>query len=226
MISLAEPRAEGGKAPLHFAPGFIFEPFGWVTGWLQAAVEAEPSLLASICSLTHQRMHLIGLALAHLDKQSDLTHLLLFGRARDILDRALGRRPRGLKRVFSNLFGGVLSPDGYRRLVDLLEDPVAFKFLAHSAYVDDDELETLASIPAALRPAIIPSPNSTPRGRIADGLRFLVTRGAAANFDALVNELKSCRQPKQLSTQVRKAGRRSPASDGNASSEDRTFAPS
>ena len=205
MTNLAEPWSEGSKARLHFAPGFIFEPFGWVTGWLKAVVEAEPRLLASICSLTHQRMHLIALALAHLDtNQKDLTHLLLFGRARDILDRALGRRPKGLKHVFSKLFGGVLSPDGYRRLVDLLEDPVAFKFLAHSAYIDDEELRTLASIPAALRPAIIPSPNSTPKGRIADGLRFLVMRGAAPSFDALVNQLKSCRQPKQFSTQVGK----------------------
>lgn len=54
------------KSPL-FTPGFLFEPLGWIMDWLKAVVQSDPTLLTDISSLTAQRMHLIGLALAHVD---------------------------------------------------------------------------------------------------------------------------------------------------------------
>jgi len=185
--------------------GFLFEPFGWMMKWLGGAVESDPALLTDICSITRQRMHLIGLALAHLDccVQQESARLLLRGRARDILDCVLGRRPRGLKRALSNLSLEVLSPEGYRRLVELLDDPASFKLLAHAPLIDDDDLERFASIPVALR-SLVTSSASMPGGRLSDGLRFLVMRGVASSYDALVDELKSFQQLQQLSAHVRR----------------------
>lgn len=189
----------------HFSPGFLFSPFGWVKDWMTGAIASQPSLLADICSISHSRMHLIALALSHLVKpiQHDLAPLLLRGRVRDVLDRTLGRRPRGLKRALNNLSADVLSPEGYRRLVSLLDDPIASKFLAHAVFIDDDDLESVASIPVALRPAIISSASSSPRGKLAGALHFLVRRGAAASFDSLVDQLSTCRQPDQVSARIR-----------------------
>lgn len=185
--------------------GFLFSPLGWVRDWAAAAVATEPSLLADICGITRTRMHLIALALSHLEsaQHCDMALCLTRGRARDILDRTLGRRPKGLKRAINNLSADVLSPEGYRRLVSLLDDPIASKCLGHAAFFDDDDLQTLASIPVALRPAIIPSGQAFPRGRIADGLHFLVMRGAAPDFETLVEELRTCRQPGQLSARIK-----------------------
>jgi len=194
-----------GPASRPFTSGFLFSPIGWLKDWAEAAIAEEPALLVDLCAITHSRMHLIALALSHLEiaQQCDMAPLLLRGRARDILDRALGCRPRGLKRALSNLSADVLSPEGYRRLVSLLDDPIASKYLAHATFIDDDDLQTLGSIPIALRPAIIPSGQASPRGRIADGLHFLVMRGAAPDFETLVDELRTCRQPGQLSARIK-----------------------
>lgn len=205
MPNVTERCHDSSPKHLFFAPGFLFEPLGWVMNWLKEAVQSEPDLLADIYSLTRQRVHLIGLALAHLDSiaQHEMAHLLLRGRARDILDGALGRRPRGLKRALNNLLPEVLSPEGYRRLVELLDDPVSFRFLAHATLVDDDDLAKLADIPVVLRSALIPFWEVL-SGKVASGLQYLVARGVASSFDTLVHELTSCRQPQQLSAHIKK----------------------
>ena len=48
-------------------PGFLLAPFGWAAEPLTAMVQAEPSLLADLFGISRPRMHLIALALAHLD---------------------------------------------------------------------------------------------------------------------------------------------------------------
>jgi hypothetical protein len=48
-------------------PGFLLAPLGWLTQWLIETAESESALLATIYSLSPQRMHLIALALAHRD---------------------------------------------------------------------------------------------------------------------------------------------------------------
>lgn len=195
---------EGVKSPL-FAPGFLFERLDWMVDWLKGAIQSDPALLTDIYSLTAQRTHLIGLALAHIDaaEQSEMTSLLLRGRTRDILDAALGHRPRGLKRALSNICPDVLSPDGYRNLVKVLDDPVSFRFVAHSTLIDDDDLKKLAGIPAGLRPVLAPFWEEL-RGDVASGLEFLVTRNAASSFESLVCDLKSLRQPQQISAHIKK----------------------
>lgn len=51
-------------------PGFLFEPFGWAAGTLTAIVMARPSLLSDLISIDSKRMHLIALALAHLNDEA------------------------------------------------------------------------------------------------------------------------------------------------------------
>jgi hypothetical protein len=67
MTDAAETCAVASKRT-RFPPGFLLAPFGWATEWLAAAVEAEPPLLAELYFLSRRRMHLIALALAHLDE--------------------------------------------------------------------------------------------------------------------------------------------------------------
>ena len=45
-------REEDSKLAL-FAPGFLFEPLGWIMDWLKGAVQSDPTLLADVYSLTH-----------------------------------------------------------------------------------------------------------------------------------------------------------------------------
>lgn len=204
MTNAAYLDGAGDERPLAL-PGFLFAPFGWAIDWLAAAVEAEPPLLAEIYPLSRRRMHLIALALAHLDPGVDqrISHLLLRGSEHEILERFLGRKPNGLKRALNNLQPHVLSPDGYRRLVDLLDDPASAKALSHAVLIDDDDLKALADIPVALRPAAIPMTKSTRLSGLADGLQLLVSRGAASSFEALIADLQPLRQPPQLSAHIR-----------------------
>jgi hypothetical protein len=49
------------------SPGFLLSPFGWAAEPLAAMVNAEPALLADLFEMSRARMHLIALALAHLE---------------------------------------------------------------------------------------------------------------------------------------------------------------
>jgi hypothetical protein len=115
--------------------------------------------------------------------------------------------------VLANLQPDVLAPEGYRRLIELLGDAAGAKFLAHAKRIDDDDIRMVADIPAALREVVIPiatSSAATTRG-LSDGLNFLVGRGLAPSFEALVAELQSLRQPQQLSAHLRKLVWRQPS---------------
>lgn len=91
MTNVVKLRAEESVPPPHFAPGILFERLGWIVDWIKEAVQSDPTLLIDVYSLTAQRVHLIGLALAHTEaaEQRRLAPLLLRGRTRDILDTGL-----------------------------------------------------------------------------------------------------------------------------------------
>jgi hypothetical protein len=174
-------------------PGFLLAPFGWAAEPLTAMVQAEPSLLADLFGISRPRMHLIALALAHLDPQEtpEIGPLLVRGSVRQVLDRVLAQRPAGFKRVLSHLPGAVLQRENYLRLVGLLEDPEAAKVLHHADKIDDAAVRVLADLPQPLRlplTAAVPGWSDKLDG-LADGLRFLVSRGVAPSFDEVVADL-------------------------------------
>jgi hypothetical protein len=65
-------------------PGFLISPFGWAAEPLAAMVNAEPTLLADLFEISRSRMHLIALALAHLEppQPPEIGRLLTHGSAR------------------------------------------------------------------------------------------------------------------------------------------------
>lgn len=145
MMNIGDTRKDPPKTRI--LQGALFEPLGWTRDRLAAAADSEPDLLRDICSLSSQRMHLIAFSLAHLDgpQGSEMMRFLLRERAVKVFDCTLGRRPRGLKRALGKLFDlEVLTPEGYHRLVDLLDDPDGFKFLAHADCFGEGELQDLA----------------------------------------------------------------------------------
>ena len=65
-------------ATVRHTPGYLLAPFGWASDALAEMVEIEPTLLSCLFELDRKRMHLIALALAHLNKVSpDLGRLLV-----------------------------------------------------------------------------------------------------------------------------------------------------
>ena len=183
-------------------PGFLLAPFGWAAEPLPAMVQAEPSLLADLFAISRPRMHLIALALAHLETTvpPEIGALLVRGSVRQVLDRVLAQRPVGIKRVLDHLPVEVLSRENYRRLVTLLADLEAAKVLHHADKVDDVAIRVLADLPQPLRrPLTTAVPGwSDKLDGLADGLRFLVSRGVAPSFDEVVADLLSVTQYGQL----------------------------
>ncbi len=194
------------SSPSQRPPGFLLAPFGWATGRVIAALQYEPGLLADLIFLSRTRMHLIALALAHAesDAPAELRQILFHGSAGDILDAAIGRRPVGLKRVIQCLPGNVLEAESYRRLVQLLDDPAASKLLYQTSMIDDPAIKMFDDIPAVLRSVVLPM-QAQLFGiySLGDGLRYLVRRGAAPSFDALLAEFADVRQPEQLVAKIK-----------------------
>ena len=78
-------------------------------------------------------MHVIALALAHLD-DNPTPHpapVLFRGSAREVLQRVVGQAHVGFKGVLRRLPFAVLSRQGYLRLIELLDDPLCAKLLHH-----------------------------------------------------------------------------------------------
>jgi hypothetical protein len=189
------------EAATRYTPGHLLAPFGWAADALGAMVEAEPTLLFHLFELDCTRMHLIALALAHLNEFSpDLGIFLVSGSVRAITEKTLGRCPTGIKRALGHLPSLVLAPENYRRLVELLADPEAAKSLHHAQFIDEFTIKTLHNLPTPLRhPSMLDALkyNDTADGFL-DGLRLLVSRGAASSFDALVRELASASRSGQF----------------------------
>lgn len=112
-------------------PGFLLAPLGWAAERLVLALWDDPALLAEVIHLGRCRMHLIALALAHRDEAipREFAETLLRGSAGKILDAVLDHRPVGLRRAVQRLPHRVIGAAGYRRLVQLLDDPAAAKLL-------------------------------------------------------------------------------------------------
>jgi hypothetical protein len=200
--------ASSNPAAARFIPGCLLTPFGWAAQPLTAMIAAEPTLLPHIFQLDRPRMHVIALALAHLESEAvpEIGPVLLRRSVRQVLDRVLGRPVLGLRRVLNRLPFAVLQAENYRRLVGLLDDAESSKLLRHHAdtELNDSTIEVLYQIPKQLRSAVIAVVGFVPDlDRLADGLRLLVSRGAAPSFDALVADLAARRQPDQFVARVK-----------------------
>jgi hypothetical protein len=116
-------------------PGFLLSPFGWAAEPLAVLVNAEPSLLADLFEMSPSRMHLIALALAHLEppQPPEIGRLLTHDSARQVLEQVLGHCPVGIRRALHRLPVKALAQQNYQRLVLLLADPDSAKVLHHAA---------------------------------------------------------------------------------------------
>ena len=61
-----------------FHPGHLLKPFGWAAQPLAPMIQSSPQLVRRALELDRARMHLIALALAHLDNAGpDITRVLI-----------------------------------------------------------------------------------------------------------------------------------------------------
>ena len=126
-------------------PGFLLTPFGWAAEPLAAMVHAEPTMLAGLFEMSQAPMHLIALALAHLDTQvpPDIGLFLARRSSRKVLDQGLGHAPAGIERALHRLPVAVVNRRNYRRLVNLLDDPESAKVLHHAAKISNSTIRVL-----------------------------------------------------------------------------------
>jgi hypothetical protein len=103
----------------------------------------------------------------------------------------LGHCPVGIRRALARLPVKALHRQNYQRLVLLLADPDSAKVLHHAAKIDDLTIAVLADLPKPLRRLLLLAVSDWPRklNGLADGLRFLVSRGVASNLDEMVAKL-------------------------------------
>jgi hypothetical protein len=187
-------------------PGFLLSPFGWAAEPLAVMVNAEPALLADLFEMNRARMHLIALAMAHLEppEPPEIARLLTHGSVRQILEQVLGHCPVGIRRALARLPVKALAQQNYRRLVLLLADPDSAKVLHHAAKIDELAIAVLADLPKPLRRPLAFAVSDWPRrlNGLADGLRFLVSRGVVSNFDEGVAKLATMTSASQLAAVV------------------------
>src|ERR1039458_3811837 len=98
-------------------PGFLLEPLSWVQDRLRQAIEVEPRLVELLFDLDHARMHLIALALAHMngDVTPDVALILLQESRKAILKLSVGHRPVGIGRALSRCAQPFAHPQKFRR---------------------------------------------------------------------------------------------------------------
>jgi hypothetical protein len=145
-------------------------------------------------------MHVIGLGLAHVweDRSRDVAPLLFTAPIREAVHAVLGRCPAGIPGVLHRLPVAVLSRDGYRQLIDLLDDPASAKLLYHFE-IAEWMITVLHDAPLALRPGLTAVvPHLALLDNVSAALAWLAGRGAAPSFDGLVADLAAHRQPAQL----------------------------
>jgi hypothetical protein len=188
------------------SPGFLLAPFGWAAEPVAAMMRADRSLFADLFAIDRSRMHLIALAVAHLNLPvpPKISPLLMRASTRQVLNQVLGQPPVGLRRALRNLPDAVLSRENYRRLVDLLVDPQAAKVLHHADQIDDTAIRVLTDLPQKLRRPLAFAVADWPRKLhgLIDSLQFLVSRGVGSNVDELVAELATVTAGPQLAGMV------------------------
>jgi hypothetical protein len=86
-------------------PAFLLAPFGWAAEPVAAILRADRSLFADLFAIDRSRMHLIALALAHLDLpvRPEIGALLVRAPARQVLNQIFGQPPVGIRRALSHL---------------------------------------------------------------------------------------------------------------------------
>src|ERR1035437_8847605 len=194
-------------------PGFLLEPLSWVQDRLRQAIAVEPRLVELLFDLDHARMHLTALALAHMsgDVTLDLALILLQGSKKTVLNFSVGHRPVGIDRALHHLPPKVLPAEIYRKLVDLLNDPVPAKFLHHTGSITDLLITGIYRLPAGLRTAAIMAGFNQIDDIIwfVDGLRVLASR-ACLRFDTLPHQIGALDQPDQIAATIRQVVDRLP----------------
>ena len=168
------------------APGYLLTPFGWAAQPLAAIIQSDPALLRHIFELDRPRMHVIALALAHLDRNPapHLAPVLFQASFREVLQRVASQVHVGIKRVLRRLPFAVLSRQGYLRLIELLDEPLSAKALHHleQRTITNSIVGVLYEAPAVLRPVLaelLRVIESTEKlDHLQGGLRWLATRGA------------------------------------------------
>ena len=193
-------------------PGYLLTPFGWAAQPLAELIQADPELLTHVFELDRMRMHVIALALAHLDGNPapKLATVLFRGSIHEVLHRVVGRSPPGIRRVLRRLPFAVLSREGYQRLIELLGNPRSAKLLHHldKTEITDATVRALYDIPAVLRPVLARLVRFIEKierlEHLPDGLRWLTSRGAAESFDTLIADLATQAQPGQFIAQLNK----------------------
>src|ERR1017187_8980439 len=187
-------------------PSFLLEPLGWVQDRLSQAIEVEPRLVELLFDLDHARMHLIALALAHMsgDLTPDLALILLQDSKKAILNFSFGHRPVGIARALRRLPPKVLAAEIYRKLVDLLDDPVPAKFLHHTGSITDLLITGIHRLPAGLRTVAIMAMFNQIDDMIwfVDGIKFLASR-TGLGFEPLAHQIGALDQPDQVAAKIR-----------------------
>jgi hypothetical protein len=195
------------RATRHIKPGHLLESFGWAAGAVTEIVAAQPHLLVDLLAIDCQRMHVIAMALANLESEATakLAELLMRGSVRTVTEHISTLDPIIVERVFGRRFpSSALERTSYRRLVSLLADSNASSFLQDADYVSDFIISALHGLPPPLRNACVINlldPIELEYG-FCDGLRFLVSRGAAPNFEVLVSELAAISDEDRLVSRI------------------------
>jgi hypothetical protein len=190
------------------APGILLAPFGWAAEPLFAMTSADPCLAAELLRIDRLRLHLIGLVLAHMDGEPSSPEFLRFligTPIRDVLDRILGYRPLGLRRVLAHLPPAVMQAETYRNLIHLLDGRQSAKLLYHTDTITEPMIQRLHATPPALRRLVLKLGGQPIAGGLTPGLRLLVSRGVATDFDALVAGLAGAADASQFVAKLKGA---------------------
>jgi hypothetical protein len=188
-------------------PHHLLVPFGWAADAVLEFVASRPHLLADLLAIDSRQMHLIALVLAHFvdEPTPDIGELLTRGSVRAAMRLIPALDPFSMERVLDRYFpSSVLEPESYRQLVSLLADKNASSFLQNADYVSDTIIRTLQELPPPLRNRCVVNtldPIELEYG-FSDGLRLLVSRGAAPSFEALVSELASVSEEERLCSRI------------------------
>ncbi|MBR0689875.1 hypothetical protein JQ594_28460 [Bradyrhizobium manausense] len=182
-------------------PGFLLEPFRWAIPTITTMLRDQPRYLSDLIHLSQTRMHLIGVALAHLDIDLDprLAEILFRGPAEAVLEASIGHQPTGLKRAVRVMPNFMIEAESYRALVRLLGEPQAARLLYHTFEIRDSTIRAMNNVPVPLRAALFSlHENIGDMSSFAEGLRCVALRTGRLTFDQLVTELARARQPHQL----------------------------